>query len=87
MPSSITEYWLTTYILSSTDPQEEPSREHQEWLADVLEFLAGERGEFRSITAEDWAALADYINFEAEDLPMEVLQPLMGILLERGALR
>lgn len=87
LPSSIAEYWLTTYILSSEDTQEEPSREHQEWLADVLEFLAGERGEFKSITPEDWASLADYINFEAEDLPMEVLQSLMGILLEQGVLR
>ncbi len=87
LPESIAEYWLATYILPSSQVQEEPSREHQEWLADVLEFLAGERGEFRSITMEDWAALRDLVGYEAEDLPLEVLQPLMGTLLERGVLR
>lgn len=87
LPESIAEYWLATYILPSSQVQEEPSREHREWLADALEFLAGERGEFRSITMEDWAALRDLVGYEAEDLPLEVLQPLMGTLLERGVLR
>lgn len=86
LPSSIIQHWLTQYIEPSSELQEEPTREHQDWLADVLEFLAGEEGEFKSITHEDWVALRDLINYEAEDLPVEVLSSLMGVLLERGAL-
>lgn len=86
LPSSIMEYWMNTYILSSSQMEEEPTREHQDWLADVLEFLAGEEGDFKSLTQEDWVSLRDLINYEAEDLPVEVLSSLMGVLLERGAL-
>lgn len=86
LPSSITDYWMNTYILSSFQMEEEPTREHQDWLADVLEFLAGEEGEFKSLTHGDWVSLRDLISYEAEDLPVEVLSSLMGVLLERGVL-
>ena len=86
LPNSISEYWLNTYIVTSDEISEEPNREHQDWLADALEFLAGEEGEFKSITQRDWLALRDLINYEAEELPVEVLSSLMGLLLERGAL-
>lgn len=86
LPNSISEYWLNTYIVTSGEISEEPSREHQDWLADVLELLAGEEGEFKSITQKDWVSLRDLINYEAEELPVEVLSSLMGVLLERGAL-
>ncbi len=86
LPGSITDYWMNTYIFSSSQMEEEPTREHQDWLADVLEFLAGEEGDFKSLSHEDWVALRDLINYEAEDLPVEVLSSLMGVLLERGVL-
>ena len=86
LPKSIAEYWLTTYVKKGSDLGQEPSSKSQDWLADVLEFLAGEESELKSITATDWVTLRDLINFEAEDLPMEVLSSLMGTLLERGVL-
>lgn len=86
LPNSIAEYWLTTYVKKGSDLGQEPSSKSQDWLADVLEFLAGEESELKSITATDWVTLRDLINFEAEDLPMEVLSSLMGTLLERGVL-
>ena len=57
-----------------------------DWLADVLELLAGEEGEFKSITPKDWIVLRDFAGFEAEELPMDVLSSLMGVLLEKGVL-
>ena len=86
LPNSIAEYWLTTYVKKGSDLGQEPSSKSQDWLADVLEFLAGEESELKSITATDWVTLRDLINFEVEDLPMEVLSSLMGTLLERGVL-
>lgn len=86
LPNSIAEYWLNTYVKGSGDFGQEPSSRSLDWLADVLEFLAGEESQFKSITATDWISLRDYINFEAEELPMEVLSSLMGTLLEKGLL-
>ena len=42
LPNSIAEYWLTTYVKKGSDLGQEPSSKSQDWLADVLEFLAGE---------------------------------------------
>lgn len=86
LPNSIGDYWLKEYIMPSTQLEEEPTVQHQDWLADVLELLAGEEGEFKSIMPKDWVALRDFVGFEAEELPMEVLSSLMGVLLERGVL-
>lgn len=85
LPNSIAEYWLSAYVKTSGDIGQEPSGRSLDWLADVLEFLAGEESQFKSITATDWAFLRDFVSFEAEGLPMEVLSSLMGVLLERGA--
>ena len=86
LPNSIGEYWFKHYIVPSTQQEEEPTPQHQDWLADVLEFLSGEEGEFKSITPKDWIVLRDFVGFEAEELPMEVLSSLMGVLLEKGVL-
>ena len=86
MPNSIGDYWFKQYIVPSSQLSEEPTPQHQDWLADVLELLAGEEGEFKSITPKDWIVLRDFVGFEAEELPMDVLSSLMGVLLEKGVL-
>lgn len=86
LPNSIGDYWFKQYIVPSSQLSEEPTSQHQDWLADVLELLAGEEGEFKSITPKDWIVLRDFVGFEAEELPMDVLSSLMGVLLEKGVL-
>ena len=86
LPNSIGDYWFEQYIVPSSQLSEEPTPQHQDWLADVLELLAGEEGEFKSITPKDWIVLRDFVGFEAEELPMDVLSSLMGVLLEKGVL-
>ena len=86
LPNSIGDYWFKQYIVPSSQLSEEPTPQHQDWLADVLELLAGEEGEFKSITPKDWIVLRDFVGFEAEELPMDVLSSLMGVLLEKGVL-
>ena len=34
---------------------------------------------------KDWQELGDLVNYEAEDLPVDVLQSLMRVLVEKGA--
>ena len=86
LPNSTGDYWFKQYIVPSSQLSEEPTPQHQDWLADVLELLAGEEGEFKSITPKDWIVLRDFVGFEAEELPMDVLSSLMGVLLEKGVL-
>lgn len=86
LPESIVQYWMDSYILKSPNLAEEPTLSSQSWLADVLEFLAREESQFNFITREDWMVLRDFVSYEAEELPMEMLSSLMGILLERGVL-
>ena len=86
LPNSIGDYWFKQYIVPSSQLSEELTPQHQDWLADVLELLAGEEGELKSITPKDWIVLRDFVGFEAEELPMDVLSSLMGVLLEKGVL-
>ena len=86
LPNSIGDYWFKQYIVPSSQLSEEPTPQHQDWLADVLELLTGEEGEFKSITPKDWIVLRDFVGFEAEELPMDVLSSLMVVLLEKGVL-
>ncbi len=86
LPESIADYWLHTYVEPSADADNEPSEEHVEWLASALAFLAGDERECVGFSAADWRTLCDLVNYEAEDLPIDVLSDLMTILVNRKAL-
>ena len=40
---------------------------------------------FDTLTNEDWQEIGRLVNFEAEDLPVEILQQLMAVLVSKGA--
>lgn len=82
---SVFEYWENEYIFSSKNQKEEPSEENSQKLAAMLAFLE-DSDEFQSVlTQKDWQELRDLVNYEAEDLPVDVLQSLMRVLVEKGA--
>ena len=82
---SVFEYWENEYIFSSQNQKEEPSEENSQKLAAMLAFLE-DSDEFQSVlTQKDWQELGDLVNYEAEDLPVDVLQSLMRVLVEKGA--
>ena len=82
---SVFEYWENEYIFNSQNQKEEPSEENSQKLAAMLAFLE-DSDEFQSVlTQKDWQALGDSVNYEAEDLPVDVLQSLMRVLVEKGA--
>lgn len=82
---SVFEYWENEYIFSSQNQKEEPSEENSQKLAAMLAFLE-DSDEFQSVlTQKDWQELRDLVNYEAEDLPVDVLQSLMRVLVEKGA--
>ncbi len=82
---SVFEYWENEYVFSSQNQKEEPSEENSQKLAAILAFLE-DSDEFQSVlTQKDWQELRDLVNYEAEDLPVDILQSLMRVLVEKGA--
>lgn len=82
---SVFEYWENEYVFNSQNQKEEPSEENSQKLAAMLAFLE-DSDEFQSVlTQKDWQELRDLVNYEAEDLPVDVLQSLMRVLVEKGA--
>lgn len=81
---SVFEYWENEYIFSSENQSEEPTTENSNRLAAFLAFLEGSN-EFQDlISKNDWKELCDLVNYEAEVLPVDLLQSLMSILVEKG---
>ena len=82
---SVFEYWENEYIFNSQNQKEEPSEENSQKLAAMLAFL-DDSDEVQSVlTQKDWQELRDLVNYEAEDLPVDILQSLMRVLVEKGA--
>ena len=85
LPGSIFEYWENEYIYRSADISWEPSEENQNRLAAYLAFLENSDEFQELISDDDWNEFGRLVNFEAEDLDVDVLQDLMKILVSKGA--
>lgn len=83
---SLAEYWLKTYVEKSKDLSAEPTQENVDWLASVLSLIDGENDFAVQFSKKDWAEIADCVNAEANDLPMDVLSSIMTILVEKKVL-
>jgi len=84
LPRAVGDYWLSEYIDSSSDAENEPTRKHAEKLAAMLSFLRGE-DDTASLSPGDWKNLAELVQDEAETLPIESLSSLMSSLVEQKA--
>lgn len=83
---SVIFYWRDTYIDHSEDFSNEPKSENIDRLCAFLSFLNdADEGE-EILNDDDLQELNDAINDEAETMPLEQLQVLMGKLVDRGAL-
>lgn len=86
LAGAVGQYWKETYIDSSAEPENEPSSEKVDVLCGFLSFLENSDEYFDVISDNDWAELSELVNFEAEDLPIDILQQLMSTLVEQNAL-
>ncbi|MGP1587084.1 MAG: hypothetical protein ACTTHG_01935 [Treponemataceae bacterium] len=86
LPYSIGEYWISNYIEKSKDIQNEPCDQNLDWLISILCFLNGKLEATQSLPKKDWKAIQEFINYEAETLPIGVLTDLMSILVEKKAI-
>lgn len=79
-------YWQENYIDNSAEPENEPTQEHTDILGAMLSFLEDTHEDEEYLSDDDWKELADIVNYEAEDLPIQVLQNLMSTVVSKGAL-
>ncbi|MDY5831704.1 MAG: hypothetical protein SPK13_07545 [Treponema sp.] len=84
LSGSVASYWKTTYIDTSNEQENEPTQEHLDVLCGFLSFLENSDENSDLISNSDWKELSELVNCEAETLPIEILQQLMSILVEKG---
>ena len=85
LPGSVYEYWESEYIYNSPDMSLEPSEEHAGKLGAFLAFLDNSDEDQNLISDHDWQEIGHLVNYEAEELPVDVLQDLMMVLVSKGA--
>lgn len=83
---SLADYWLNTYVLSSSDLASEPSDENKARLSAFQNFLDGQESGYDVLSSDDWETLRDFVNDEAETMDLDRLQTMMGLVLSNGAL-
>ncbi|MFI3258145.1 MAG: hypothetical protein R3Y36_07610 [Spirochaetales bacterium] len=92
LPQNITDYWISTYIERSDCPEKEPTEEHITWLGAATALLDGSFDEHASdeeksaFSKADWKELCELVNYEAEELPIDILSSLMTVFTDRKAL-
>ena len=85
---SYASYWKEAYILPSQNMEEEPTREHIDLLAAMMALLLDVEDSWQfteCFTQEDWKQLCQLTNYEAEDLPLELLSSLMKNFVDNQA--
>jgi hypothetical protein len=87
LPASMAEFWMSTYIRASVQPDEEPSDENIDKLAAMLSFLDGDSSGCDCLTETDWTQLGQLVNYEAEELPIETLSNLMTIIVDKKVIK
>lgn len=83
---SFSEYWLNKYILTSAGIDDEPTQEHIAKLAAFQSVIDGSTDCTECLVQEDWNELCSLTNMEAEDIPIETLNDMMMIFVDRQAL-
>ncbi len=86
LPNALASYWMDTYIKSAEDLSKEPTQEHIDWLASILTLIEGEFENHQDFSQKDWEEIRSLADSEAEDLPIDVLQNIMTVLVERKKL-
>lgn len=85
LPGALFEYWENEYVFKSADVSAEPSEENAQRLTAMLALLE-DSDEYQTILTEhDWEEIGQLVNYEADDLPIDILQGLMKVLVAKGA--
>lgn len=83
---SVGDYWYSSYITSSANPASEPTEENLNKLSAMQNFLEGVDDENGTLSEDDWQELGQIVRFEAEDMPLELLNSTMSLIVSHDAL-
>lgn len=85
LAESFADYWKKTFVDGSADAENEPSAENIEKLGALQSLLDGERDGIERFSASDFKALCELVNYEAEELPIDILEKMMMVFVEKQA--
>ena len=86
LPHSLIEFWTSKYVQPELDSSScDISSSAIEKLCAMQAFLNNEN-DTDCLTLEDWQQIADSVNYEAEELPMDLLSQMMMTLVEKRAI-
>ena len=77
---------MNKYILNSTQPENEPTDEHIKILGAMQALIENDVSSTEALSNEDWKELCQITNCEAEEIPIETLNSLMMIFLDKQAM-
>ena len=86
LAQSFADYWENTYIKAASNSDGQPDKENLDRLVAMLSLMSGST-EFTDILSDDdWKELCSLTNMEAEDLPLDTLNDMMSIFVDKKAL-
>jgi len=87
LADSFSGYWIDSCIRPSMNLSEEPTPEHIDKICAFQALLDGhpEERDVECLTKEDWKELCSLVNMEAEDLPLDLLNDMMMIFVDKQA--
>ncbi len=88
---SFADYWRDEYIAKSSQMQDEPSAENLNKLTAMQALLYvteddDQAAETECLSEKDWKELCRLTNYEAEEIPLELLNAMMMIFVNKQAL-
>lgn len=87
LATSISQYWLNSYILSSENSENEPTEENVAKIKAFQSFVDNiDDEDLNVLTKDDFESLKNFIDESEEEIDLDTLQNMMGILLEKGAI-
>ena len=81
-----TDYWFNTYIATSPDIKNEPTAENLDRLAAMQSLLEGETEGTDCLTDSDWHEMCELVNEDAAELPLDALNNMMAIFVDKQSL-
>lgn len=86
LADAFSDYWMNKYILNSNQPENEPTEEHIKILGAMQALIENDIFSTEALSKDDWKELCQITNCEAEEIPIETLNSMMMIFLDKQAM-
>ena len=98
LPNSLADYWATKYVNSYIDNNLDDENALNDIPLEIIDklcamqaFLDNDLSNlndnlYNVLSKADYKEIANFVNYEAEDLPIELLSSMMSFLVEKNAI-